>query len=68
MPYFIDGDFKFTESLAIHKYIADKWNPELLGKDEQTRGYVNMTGFIVNEFAGKQTMACYTSATEEAAR
>ena len=24
LPYFIDGDFKMTETIAIHKYIADK--------------------------------------------
>lgn len=33
LPYFIDGDYKITETLAIHAYIAEKWNPELLGKD-----------------------------------
>lgn len=32
LPYFIDGDFKLTETLAIHKYIAHKWAPALLGK------------------------------------
>lgn len=33
LPYFMDGDFCMTESLAIHRYIADKWKPELLGLD-----------------------------------
>jgi glutathione S-transferase len=31
LPYFIDGDFKLSETNAIHEYIAQKWNPELLG-------------------------------------
>ena len=32
LPYFKDGDFSLTESAAIHKYIAHKWAPHLLGK------------------------------------
>ncbi len=35
LPYLIDGDFKMTESLAIHRYLADKYMPELLGADAQ---------------------------------
>ena len=31
LPYFIDGDFKLTESAAIFKYICHKWAKELLG-------------------------------------
>ena len=31
LPYFIDGDVRITETVAIHKYIAGKWGPELLG-------------------------------------
>ena len=33
LPYFVDGDFSMTETIPMHKYIADKWKPELLGKD-----------------------------------
>jgi glutathione S-transferase len=42
LPYFIDGDFSLTETLPIHKYIADKWKPELKGKDPQTRAAISM--------------------------
>jgi len=31
LPYFIDGDFKLSETNAIHEYIADKWMPSLNG-------------------------------------
>jgi glutathione S-transferase len=31
LPYLIDEDYKLTESMAIMKYIAAKWKPELLG-------------------------------------
>ena len=33
LPYFIDGEFSLTETIPIHKYSADKWKPELKGKD-----------------------------------
>jgi len=33
IPYFVDTDgFCLTEHLAVHHYIALKWNPELLGE------------------------------------
>ena len=34
LPYFIDGEVKLTEPLAIHQYIAAKWKPELLGAED----------------------------------
>ena len=60
LPYFIDGDLKLSESIAIHKYIADKWNPELLGKDPQTRAQINMTALVFLEWKTKVTIPCYT--------
>ena len=33
LPYFIDGEMRLTETNAIMKYIAAKWDPELLGTD-----------------------------------
>merc|ERR1711957_185448 len=33
LPYLVDGDFSMTETLPIHKYIAEKWRPELLGEN-----------------------------------
>ena len=27
LPYFIDGNFKLTNHLAIHQYISEKWMP-----------------------------------------
>ena len=31
LPYIIDGETKLTETLAVMKYIAKKWDPSLLG-------------------------------------
>ena len=59
LPYFIDGDFKLTESFAIHKYIADKWKPELLGTDAQQRANVNMLANVILELKTGITLPCY---------
>ena len=31
LPFIIDGDVKVTETFAVHRYICDKFKPELLG-------------------------------------
>ena len=59
LPYFVDGDFKLTETMAIHSYIADKWKPELLGKDAQHRGHISMLSNKCIEFKMAVTMPCY---------
>ena len=33
LPYLFDGETKLTETLAIHRYLADKYAPSLLGSD-----------------------------------
>ena len=34
LPFFMDTDgFKMTEHFPIHQYIADKYMPELLGRN-----------------------------------
>lgn len=32
LPYMDDNGFKLTEHMAIHYYLADKYNPELRGE------------------------------------
>ena len=66
LPYLIDGDFKMSETIPIHKYIADKWNPELCGKDAQTKAHANMLGNVLNEIKNAVTGPCYGSGDIEA--
>jgi len=42
IPHFFDGDFKMTESQAIMKYVAKKYEPSLLGRSAQEVGHVEM--------------------------
>lgn len=62
LPYFIDGDVKISETLAIHHYIAAKWKPELLGgSDPATQSKMKMLDFIIYDFKMKVTMPQYQS-------
>lgn len=38
IPVLTDGDYTIWESMAINMYLCDKYNPELMGEDAQTRG------------------------------
>ena len=49
LPYLIDGDHSMTETMAIHKYLADKYKPELLGTTPQERGTVNMLAGVLSD-------------------
>jgi glutathione S-transferase len=42
LPYLIDGNVKLTESKAILKYIARKWDKKLLGRNEVEFGIAEM--------------------------
>ena len=42
LPYLIDEDYRMTESLAIMKYVAAKWKPELLGANPLQQGHTEM--------------------------
>ena len=50
LPYFIDNDFKLTNSGAVMNYVCAKWAPELLGATPQERGEVSRLQFLLMEY------------------
>ena len=65
LPYLIDGDHSMTETAAIHKYLADKFKPELLGTTPQERGHVQMLAGIVFDVKWAVTPPCYGSGNKD---
>jgi glutathione S-transferase len=62
LPYFIDTDgYKLTEHMAIHQYIADKWNPELLGTTPEERAEVEMLAGVILDLKKKTAGPCYSN-------
>lgn len=53
LPYFIHGDTKITETLAIHHYIAEVWDKTLLGKDAHDMAKVEMLTQVIKELRMK---------------
>lgn len=61
LPYLLVGeDFKLTEHMAIHQFIADKWQPELLGRDDLERTKVDVLAGVLSEFKIALHLECYT--------
>ena len=65
LPYLFDGNMKMTETIPIHKYIADQYKPELLGSDPATRAKVNMLSGVVGDLKMAATMPCYMTGNRE---
>ena len=59
LPYLFDESVRLTETLAIMKYIAKKWKPELLGRTAAEVGRVNMLEWHVMELKKDSTYPCY---------
>lgn len=61
LPYFIDGDVRITETLAIHEYVATKWDEDLVGKTPKDRAQVYMMANVVMELKKNVTGPQYES-------
>ena len=60
LPYLFDGDLNLTESMAIHKYIARKWAPQLLGATPAEFATAEMLVEFVGKLKSAVTMPSYT--------
>ena len=50
LPYFVDTDgTQLTEHLAIHMYVAEKYMPDLLGRNAQERAQVDMMSGVLKD-------------------
>ena len=49
LPFIIDGDVNVTETFAVHRYICDKFKPELLGDTPAARAKVMQLYSILND-------------------
>ena len=49
LPYIIDGDFKISETYAVHNYIAQKYCPELIGNTPQEKAKCHQLQRLAND-------------------
>ena len=59
LPYYIDGDVKVTQSNAILRFIARKYNKELLGKNETEMALADMMAEESMDFRNGWVSLCY---------
>jgi len=69
LPYFIDGPVSLTQSLAIMRYVAGKWAPDLLGPAPSTPAgaEMGMVLGVLEDLKGALTGPCYSGAMDRAA-
>ena len=64
MPYFIDGEVRLTEPLAIMKYIAAQYAPESVrGASLGDKGDVEMLAHILLDLMKQASLPCYLKET-----
>ena len=65
LPYLIDGNVKITETLAIHQYLADKWDKSLGGPDPKTRAKTVMVANVIMDLKKAVSIPLYRSGSKE---
>lgn len=65
LPYLFDGDYSMTECIPIMRYIANKYNKDLLGKTKEEYGKVAMLNNILYELNTKVTTESYKTDDKE---
>ena len=59
LPYLIDGSLKFTESVAIIRYICNKYEPKLMGTKLEEIAYVDMTMGVLSDLITNKSITMY---------
>ena len=54
-----------TETVAIQKYLADKYKPELLGTTAEERAHVNMLSGVIDALKESITGHIYRTGDKE---
>ncbi|KAF8561622.1 hypothetical protein P879_08218, partial [Paragonimus westermani] len=63
LPYYIDGDFKLTETVAILRYIADQHG--MLGSSAKERAVISMLESAAVEMRTNEAKVAYSKQPEE---
>ena len=66
LPYLIDGNTKITETKAIMRYVAKKYQPALLGSSAAEVGRIEMLSAHCDELKKQSTTPCYTTGDRNA--
>ena len=65
LPYLIDGDVKITESVAIIKYVVNKYGPHLNGRTVEDQAKADQLFCILTDIKQFGAGQCYTTGDRE---
>jgi len=66
LPYLVDGDFKISETFAVHVYIAQKFCPSLYGTTPQEQARVTQLNRIGDENFMNFIKMCFQDGNDKA--